>query len=336
LGSTIRDVARRAGVGQATVSRVLNGSAARPETRERVLKAAAELGFVPNRLARGLVAKSTRTIGLVIPDITNPFFPSLTRGVEDSASSGGYSVFLCNTDNDPATEELELRRLSEHRVDGIIFVGTTNRRDLLESVLATGVPMVMTDRPVDDLDADSVLVDNNAGARAACRHLIDLGHRRIGLVAGTSRTRTGQERVTGYREALREAGISVDESLMAQGNYTLESGYQAAQVLFGRFPRPTAIFAANDVMAIGVIRAAEEAGLTVPDDLSVVGYDDIQFASMVRPALTTVRQPAYEMGRSAMTMLLERISGEAAGAGRQHLFQPELVVRATTRRRVTP
>lgn len=336
MSSTIRDVARLAGVGQATVSRVLNGNPARPETRERVLKAAAELGFVPNQLARGLVARSTRTIGLVIPDITNPFFPAVTRGVEDGASSGGYSVFLCNTDNDPAMEDLDVRRLCEHRVDGIIFVGTTDRRDLLESLLTQGIPVVLTDRPVEDLDADSVLVDNTAGARAACRHLIGLGHRRIGLVAGTSRTRTGQDRVAGYQDALREAGIPIDPSLIEQGNYTMESGRRAAQILFGRFPRPTAIFAANDVMAIGVMQAAEEAGLTVPDDLSVVGFDDIEFASMVRPALTTVRQPAYEMGRVAMTMLHERICGEGAAAGRQHVFQPELVVRATTRRRVTP
>lgn len=334
MSPTIRDVARVAGVGVATVSRVLNSSGyVKPETRQKVLAAAGELGFVPSQLARGLVRRLSATAGLVIPDITNPFFPAITRGVEDRASEAGYTVFLCNTDNDPALEALDVQKLRERRVDGIIFVGTTDRRELVERLLADEIPVVVTDRQVDHADIDSVLVENAWGAMAACLHLIDLGHSRIAHAAGHRLTRTGQDRCNGYRMALEQAGIPCDESLVCWGDFTLESGYAVAQILLGRSPRPTAIFAANDQMAFGVMRAAEEAGISVPDELSIVGFDDIQMASVVRPGLTTVRQPAYEMGRLAMSLLLERINGRATGGGRVHQFKPELVVRGTTRRR---
>lgn len=333
MSATIRDVAKRAGVGVATVSRVLNNSGyARPETRERVHRAAAELGFVPSQLARGLVSRSSETIGLVIPDITNPFFPAVTRGVEDGASEAGYTVFLCNTDNDPALEAIDVQKLRERRVDGIIFVGTTDRHDLVERLLGE-IPVVVADRHVEHASIDSVLVDNLAGARAACSHLLDLGHTRIAHLAGNQRTRTAQERCEGYQSALLAAGLPYDERMVAWGDFTYDSGLAMAQVLLGRSPRPTAIFAANDLIAFGAMRAAEDGGLSLPDDLSVVGFDDIPMASVLRPGLTTIRQPAYEMGRLAITMLLERIEGRVTGAGRKHRFQPELVVRSTTRRR---
>jgi len=334
MSPTIRDVAKAAEVGLATVSRVLNNSGyVKPETRERVLHAAEQLGFVPNMVARSLVRKTTSTIGLVIPDITNPFFPAVTRGVEDAASEAGFTVFLCNTDNDPAMEAQDVRKLRERMVDGIIFVGTTDRRELVESLLAENVPVVVTDRLVADLEVDSVLVDNVAGAKAACRHLLDLGHTRIAHAAGHRQTRTGQERFTGYSQALLDAGFPADDSLVAWGDFTTESGYRVAQVLLGRTPHPTAIFAGNDMMAFGVLRAAQEAGISVPDDLSVIGFDDIQMAGLFRPGLTTVRQPAYDMGRVAMSLLQERMAGTSSNGSRHHLFQPELVVRGTTRRR---
>lgn len=334
MSPTIRDVARRAGVGVATVSRVLNNSGyARPGTRERVLQAAAELGFVPSQLARGLVRRLSGTIGLVIPDITNPFFPAITRGVEDNASEAGYTVFLCNTDNDPTQEAQDVQKLRERRVDGLIFVGTTDRRELVERLLPDKLPVVVTDRQVDHPDIDSVLVDNVGGARAACMHLTDLGHTRIAHAAGDRLARTGQDRCCGYRLALEQAGLPYDPGLVGWGDFTFASGYSLAQSLLGRSPRPTAIFAANDQMAFGVMRAAEDAGLRVPEQLSIVGFDDIQMAGVIRPGLTTVRQPAYEMGRLAMSMLLERIRGKAPDRGRRHLFEPELILRGTTRRR---
>ncbi len=334
MSVTIRDVARRAGVGVATVSRVLNGTGyVKAETRERVLAAAAELGYVPSQLARGLVRRLSGTVGLVVPDITNPFFPLITRGVEDAASEAEYTVFLCNSDNDPALEANDVQKLRERRVDGVIFVGTTERRELVDRLLADGIPVVVMDRQLDHTEVDTVLVDNLAGARAACRHLIELGHRRIAHAAGHQSTRTGQDRCQGYRVALEEAGLAYDPACVVWGDFTYESGYRAGQVLLGRSPRPTAVFAGNDLIALGVIRAAEEAGLAVPDDLSVVGFDDIQMAALVRPGLTTVRQPAREMGRMAMVMLLERIRGEAAGPGRRQVYRPELIVRGTTRRR---
>lgn len=332
MSVTIRDVAKAAGVGQATVSRVLNSSGyVHPDTRERVQQAATALGYVPNYLARSLVSRSTATVGLILPDITNPFFPGITRGAEDAASARGYTVFLCNTDNDPAMEVQDVRKLRERLVDGIIFVGATDRRELLASLQADGVPVVVTDRQVENLDVDMVLVDNTLGALLACRHLIELGHRVIAHAAGHLGTRTGQDRLTGYRQAIEEANLGFSEALVIRGDYSVESGQHAAQVLLGRTPRPTAIFCGNDLTAMGVLRAAEAAGLVVPDDLSLVGFDDVQMASLLRPALTTVRQPAYDMGRLAMEMLLERIAGQA-GSARRTIFQPELVVRSTTRR----
>ncbi|MFO7274322.1 MAG: LacI family DNA-binding transcriptional regulator [Bacillota bacterium] len=331
---TIRDVARRAGVGVATVSRVLNGKGyVKAETRQRVLAAAEELGYVPSQLARGLVRRLSGTVGLVVPDITNPFFPLITRGVEDAASEAGYTVFLCNADNDPELEAQDVRKLRERRVDGVIFVGTSERRELVDQLLADDIPVVVMDRQVNHTEVDMVLVDNLAGARAAVRHLMELGHRRIAHAAGPPSTRTGQDRCQGYRQALEEAGIPYDPACVVWGDFTFESGIRAGQVLLGRSPQPTAVFAGNDLIALGVIRAAEEAGLSVPDDLSVVGFDDIQMAALVCPGLTTVRQPAREMGRLAMTMLLERIRGEFTGPGRRQVFQPELIVRGTTRRR---
>lgn len=335
MAVTIKDVARAAGVGQATVSRVLNGSGpVGQETRERVLAACRALGYVPNGPARSLVNRATGTVGLIIPDITNPFFPAVTRGVEDAASQAGYTVFLCNTDNDSAMEETDVRKLRERCVDGIIFVGSQARRSRLERLLQDGIPVVVTDREVSDLDADSVLVDNAAGASAAVSHLVELGHTRIAHAAGHRETPTGQDRCTGYRSALEQAGLPVDESLIVWGEFNVESGIRAGQVLLGRSPRPTAIFAANDMIALGVIRAAREAGLAVPQDLSVVGFDDIPMAALVSPPLTTVRQPAYEMGWLAMRMLLERIEGRVTGGGRRHLFRPELILRGSTRKQV--
>lgn len=333
MAVTIKDVAKAAGVGQATVSRVLNGSGpVGQETRERVLAAARSLGYVPNMLARGLVNRATGTVGLIIPDITNPFFPAVTRGVEDAASQAGYTVFLCNTDNDPAREEVDVLKLRERCVDGIIFVGSQSRRERLARLVQDGIPVVVTDRAVPDLDADSVLVDNKLGAQNAVSHLIDLGHTRIAHAAGHRETPTGQGRYQGYCEALAGAGLPVDEHLVFWGEFTVESGIQAGQVLLGRSPRPTAIFAANDLLALGVIRAAQEAGLAVPEDLSVVGFDDIPMAALVSPPLTTVRQPAYEMGRLAMSMVLDRLTGQVTGGGRHHLLQPALILRGSTRR----
>ncbi|MFZ5827483.1 MAG: substrate-binding domain-containing protein, partial [Bacillota bacterium] len=200
-------------------------------------------------------------------------------------------------------------------------------------LLADGIPVVAADREISHPEVDAILVDNVVGAHAACRHLIDLGHRHIAHVAGRPRTKTGQDRACGYRWALEEAGIPVDPSLVVWGDFSFDSGYLLTQRLLARCPRPTAIFAANDLMAFGAMQAAEEAGVRVPEELSVVGFDDIPMAGVMRPGLTTVSQPSYEMGRLALTMLLERINGQVSGIGRKHTFEPKLIIRSTTRRR---
>lgn len=321
-------MARLAGVSQSTVSRVFNASGyVSEQTRRRVMAAAESLGFRPNYLARSLVSKATRTLGLVIPDITNPFFPAVVRGVEETALSRGYTVVLTNTGNDVQREIGALEHLREKWVDGLIVVPQADEAQHLADVVAAGLPLVLIDRIPGQLNVDAVRVDNVRGAHLAVRHLLALGHRHIGHVAGPEWSSTGRDRLLGYRQALADAGLPYDPSLVVAGNFDFDSGFAAARELIRRNPRPTAIFAGNDLMALGVLHAASEAGLQVPGDLAVVGFDDILPAALVSPPLTTVAQPTYRMGAQAAAMLLDRLEGAWSGPGRQVVLEPELVIR---------
>lgn len=328
-GANIKDVAQRAGVSISTVSRALNDTdyPVKPETRKKVLEAAAELGFRPNDLARGLLSSKSRTIGLIIPDISNPYYPELSLGVESTASEHGYSVVFCNTGRSAEKLEQYVDVLLQKRADGIILAGGGTQSRQASQVLSDfELAVALVGRH--SLPFPSVQIDNRKAAREATSHLLDLGHQKVAFISGPSNLTSVQDRLTGYYEALRERGIERDDRLVREGNFEPRSGYSAAMALLQGEPRPTAIFAANDRMAISAISAAIDLGLSVPKDLSVVGFDDTVLASQVRPSLTTVAVPAYEMGVSVMKLLLDTLAGKECP--QTVWLSAELVVRQST------
>jgi LacI family transcriptional regulator len=326
----MRDVAERAGVSVTSVSHVINET--RPvsdELRQRVLAAMDELGYQPNRLARSLRRGQTHTIGMIIPDSANPFFAEMARGVEDTSFRSGYNVILCNSDGDLNKERLYTSVLVEKRVDGILFIAAGLSTNGILDLRAQKTPLVVVDRDLPDAAVDSVLTDNARGGWLATRHLIDLGHRRIACITGPSDVTPSAERVTGYRQALEAEGIPANGNLIVRGDFQYESAYRAAIQLLQIEDPPTAFFACNDLMAVAVMSAALELGQQVPDDLSVVGYDDVRLAAFANPPLTTIAQPKYEMGVVAATMLLERIRDPQAPVQRR-VFESSLVMRKST------
>ncbi|GIK43524.1 MAG: LacI family transcriptional regulator [Chloroflexota bacterium] len=327
----MRDVAERAGVSVTSVSHVINQTRlVSDDLRERVLTAMNELGYQPNALARSLRRKETYTIGVIMTNSADPFFAEVTRGVEDACFEQGYNIILCNSDSDLDKELFYTNELIKKRVDGILFLAAGGKSTQhIRTMQQRKTPLVVVDRYIPDLAVDTVLIDNARGGWLATHHLIELGHRRIGCISGPSDLTLSAERVTGYRRSLQEAGIQVDESLIVKGNFQYETGYQAAQQFLAQPIPPTAIFACNDLMAIGVINAAVKQGWQVPDRLSVIGFDDIRMAAYINPLLTTVAQPKYEMGSIATTMLLERIHNQEM-APRQKLLDTQLVVREST------
>jgi len=328
--TTIREVAQRAGVSYATVSHVINKTRfVSDETRTRVLSAMSELNYRPNALARSLRIGETHTIGLILPDSANPFFAEIARSIEDRAFKLGYSVILCNTERDTHREQLYVDVLSKRQVDGIIFVATGDQADSLNFLIDQDMPVVLIDRDLPNIEVDAVLTDNQQGGYLATRHLIQRGHRRIACIAGPSHITPSAERVTGYLQALAEAGIPYDESLILGGDYHPASGQQVAATLLAHDFPPTAIFALNDLMAMGALRAAAEAGLRVPQDLGIIGYDDIEFASFTNPPLSTIAQPKDEVGSQATEILVKRIT-EKTNAKRRLVLPPTLIIRGST------
>lgn len=330
--ATLRDVARRAGVSIATVSYVLNGT--RPvslEVEARVREAAAALQYRPNRLARGLRRKRTHVLGLIVPDSANPFFAEVARGLEDLSFAHDYSLILCNSDGDPIKEQRYLGVLIEQQVDGIALVSVSATPAHLAILQERGIPFVVVDRDLPGLEADCVLADNFQGGYGATRHLLDRGHRRIACITGPSDLTPSADRVRGYQKAMEEAGIEPLEIWIRRGDFRAESGYHAARFFLSLPPaiRPTAIFACNDLMAIGAMRAIGEAGLRIPQDIALVGFDDIALAAYVIPPLTTVAQPTYEMGRLAGELLLRRIQAGGRPPAR-YLLPVRMVVRHST------
>ncbi len=326
---TIRDVAERAGVSKSTVSHVINGTRyVRPEVAERVRRAMAELNYTPNRLARSLRRKTTHTIGLITPDNANPFFAQVAQAVEEVCFRRGYTVLLGNAAGDVDRELRYIRVMVEKQVDGLIVAASGLDSEHLRPQVIGRTPVVLVDRNLPDLDVDRVLADHRQGGRLATGHLIALGHRRIGCIAGPAHTSAGSERLAGYRDALVAAGLPVDESLIVPGEFDLASGYRAMRQLLEHSDPPTAVFAANDQMAIGALRALREAGVSVPEGCSVVGYDDTPLASYVAPPLTTVHQPVARLGRLAAETLLDRLA-EPERPVQCHVLSVELVERAS-------
>ena len=330
---TLRDVAADAGVHPATASRALN-PATRPlvndETAERVLEAAERLGYRPNPIARGLKTNRSYTIGVVVPDLRNPLFPPIARGIEERLEPSGYTSVLANTDNAHEREKLSFEALRARQVDGII-TGTARRsHPLLRELADTGIPIVQVNRRMDDDDLPSVVADDRAGVQMALDHLVDLGHTRIAHVAGSLEVSTGQQRFDGFLEEAAARGLEVDHKLVPTAlNYSEAEGARLTAVLLEEGREFTAIVAGNDLMALGCIDALRAAGLRCPEDVSVVGFNDMDWSDRFSPPLTTVRVPHHELGVRSADLLLERLGDPAAPA--RHLVLPvELVVRGST------
>ncbi len=329
--ATSRDVARQARVSISTVSHVLNGTRwVSPDLRERVLAATRDLGFEPNAIARSLKIKRSQTLGLVISDISNPFFASVVRGVEDVAQARGYTLIFGNSDEDPAKEAEYLRILSSRRVDGLILAPAGDAHDYLVRLVKAEFPLIFLDREVPDLQVPAVLLQNEEAAREAVRHLIDLGHRRIGMITGRPRISTTTDRLAGYRHALDDAGIPFEEQLVASGGSRSEGARVVTGAMLDRVPRPTAFFVGNNLMTIGAVAAIEERGLSIPDDVALIGFDDFTWASLFRPTLTTVAQPTYELGQTAAELLIRRIEGDGTALPDRVLLPGSLVIRESS------
>lgn len=314
-----------------TVSRVINNSGyISQETRERVEQAIADLGYVPNALARSLRFKQTKTLALILTDITNPFFTTVARGVEDTASEHGFTVMFCNTDESQDDEAEYLNVLVQKQVDGVLLVPAGCTPDSVTFMLDRNVPVVLLDRHITGVDVDSVLGDSEGGAYTLTRHLIELGHRRIAILCGPQSVSTAQDRVDGYQRALAEAGLDDEPSLIHWGQYTTKSGEHMARLALAQTPRPTALFAANNFVAIGALNSLREAGLHVPEDMSLVTFDDLPVASLIDPFLTVVEQPAYEMGERATRLLLDRLAGRSPAAPQRVVLPTRLIVRKSS------
>ncbi|GAB4423006.1 MAG: substrate-binding domain-containing protein [Chloroflexi bacterium OHK40] len=328
---TIKDVARQAGVSTMTVSRVINNSGyISPATRERVERAIAELDYLPNALARSLRFKQTRTLALVLSDITNPFFTTVARGVEDAARAQGFSVLLCNTDETDAVEREYLSILLQKQVDGVLLVPAREDSTAAALLQSRGVPTVILDRRLRGAKVDSVRGDSEQGAYEVVRHLIGLGHRRIAVLIGPLSVSTAADRVAGYRRALREAGIPVDEALIVEDSFSAEGGYRATLRVLRDEPRPTAIFAGSNFIAFGAFRALREARLRVPEAISLVAFDDLPEGWLMAPFLTAVNQPAYEIGQRATALLLDRLAGRGAPTPQEVILPTELIIRRSS------
>jgi len=329
---TQKDVAKLAGVSQAAVSMVLNGASVptvSTDTWTRITDAAKALGYAPNRFAQALKTQRTMTIACIVPDITNPFYPVLIRGVQAVAQEGAYDVITVNTDGDPARERHFLDWAHQGRVDGVIGVFFTLRATDFRSLVEAGVPVVRIEsarKKGGDIAIDDIFVDSREAARAVVDYLLGRGHRRIAMLAGTGGPQC--VRVEGYREAMAAAGASASVTITEA--FSEEAGFAAAQTILDSDARPTAIFAANDLMAIGVMRAARERNLSIPDDLAVVGFDDISPASLVSPPLTTVSQFQAHMGKRAAEVLLERLRGLRPPHGTTEEVRFRLMERAST------
>lgn len=333
----IVDVARTAGVSKATVSRVLSGQTEylRPETRQRVLQAVDALGYRPSRVARSLVSKRTQSVSLFISDVSNPFYPEVIHGVEDVALAHGYDVFLCNTNYEIARGMAFVNSLLDKQVDGVLLMSSSMSDELVLKLATYRIPVVVLDWELATVEGvvGTVAVDFATGIRAAVRHLVELGHRRFAHVAGPLRLRTACVRRDLFLTGLAEYGIAPDQVVVVEGNLRIEGGRQAAGQLLARPDRPTAVFAANDLTALGVLWEARALGSQVPHDLSIIGLDDIQLAAEVYPALTTVALERYDIGRKAMRMLLELLALGAepqAKPIRHEVTTTHLVVRGTT------
>ncbi len=336
MAVTLNDIASKAGVSVSTVSRVLNNKTKKyrisAETESLIIKAAKKLNYRPNQLARGLRLKKTHTIGLIVPDISNPFFAHVTRIIQTHAYQAGYSLIVCNTDEDIETELEQVELLISKGVDGFIVmpVGTTFSH--IKKLMDDSVPLVLLDRSFDGLETNSVVVDNYTGAYKATEYLISMGHSRIAVIQGLPDTYTNNARVKGYLDALRDAGIEVNRNYIVGKDFRKENGYIETKFLLGLEQPPTAVFTTSDLITLGALEAVSEEKLTIPDDLSLVSFDDVDFAPFLFAPLTAVRQPKEIMGEVAVKLLIDGLKTKGKQDHRKIVLKSELVVRGSVKK----
>jgi len=329
--ANMKEIARLSGVSLGTVSNVLSGlPTVREPLRQRVMAAVESLGYQPNQLARGLRRDKTNIIGMIISDVSNPFFPAVVKGAEDTAFNNGYRLFLCNSDNNFAKEETYLRELQTYLPSGLIIMtsdikGSTK---LAEAYRATGSHVVYVDRLPYQWDGDTVTSMNEQGSYEATKYLISLGHRKLAMISGPSQLTNSGERVAGFRRALDEAKIKLAPKYIQEGDFNKQSGYEKAGFLLQMDPRPTAIFAANDLLAFGAMNAIRDTGLRCPEDVSVIGFDNLDLAEVVTPPLTSVEQSGYNLGAVAAQLIADRIRGDKSPR-RAHILPTTLQHRAS-------
>ena len=331
--ATLRDVAAAAKVHPATASRALNPETrilVSEETARRVAEAAAALGYRPNPVARSLRTRRSHTVGVLIPDLNNPLFPPMIRGLEDRLATAGYVALLGNTDGDTGREQTIFEQMRARHVDGFVLATAQAADPVLAEAASADLPVVLMNRLDPEHDFSSVSVDNEQGMRMSVAHLAGLGHIRIAHIAGPQRMTTGEGRRRGYFAGLQAAGLAADDDLIVSATaFTVEEGTRCCRELLGRGADFTAIAVANDMLAVGCFAALDEAGLSCPEDLSLVGFNDMPFVDRLRPALTTIRFPHYQLGTEAAQLLLERVEGHDAPVKILYMA-PELVVRAST------
>jgi LacI family transcriptional regulator len=324
---TIKDLAKKAGVSYATVSRALNNHPeVNEETRRKIVKLAGDCGYRPNAIAQGLVKKETKTIGLLIPDITNPFYPEIARGVEDAANETGYTVFLCNTNWSVERELNYLTVLKQKQVDGIIIAPIHDFKDHFDLWVKSAVFISRVNFP----KYTSILIDNIRGSQMAVEYLINKGHCHIAFIGGQKHIWDNQDRLQGYQQAMAMHNLAINPVYIQNGDFKRESGHVMMKKLLACEAPPSAVFAANDLLALGAIQAINEQGLAIPKDIAVVGFDDIEFASLPEIQLTTVAQPKYDMGKLALLTLIDQIKGGDDILNKKILLEPELVIRKTS------
>jgi LacI family transcriptional regulator len=326
---TIKDVASHSGVSPMTVSRVINGSErVRPETRRRVEEAITELGYVPSRLARGLSRRRTGTLAVIVPDVANPFFTAVVRGAEDVARRADYRAILCDTRADLSVERDAIEELIAHRVEGIVIAPVSDRsKEHLERLARFGVPYVLVDRTVRGVEADAVVGDNAGGAQRLVEHLVSLGHRRIGFIVEGDEVSTARDRRRGYEAALTAAGIPLDAALIVETAVDPRGGADGMGRLLELEDPPTAVFTVNNLVAVGAIEAVRSAGMEVPEDIALVCFDDIEYASRLYPFLTAMEQPAETFGTLSTQLLVERIAGRGPERRREIVLPPDFIIR---------
>lgn len=331
---TIKDVASEAKVSISTVSHVINNTRfVDPGTQDRVKEAIIKLGYRPNTVARSLRNGSTRTIGLIVPDAANMFFAEIARKIEDYGFQKGYCVILCNSDDNPAKEMQYINTLLEKWVDGVIFITSGAELKNFKLFAENNIPVVVADREVPVELADVLLVDNEQGGYDATRYLIQLGHTEIACITGPREVSSTIQRLEGYRRALTEAGIRFRPEFIAAGDFRIQGGTHAMDCILRASERPTAVFVHNDMMAIGAMTSARNAGLSIPDDCSFIGFDNIELASTLSPALTSIAQPVDEIASNAISLLIQHIQDKDLKTNQKIVLRAELIERETTTRR---